>query len=310
MADIPAELTCSRIDCDYHCIFYKLYWRQLSLGKATETNAGAWHSDDAVGVVQTLTLVEHSVEWTKYSRFWSDKTRTIRDATNVVPFALDCHGHGVSVADPTLAHGLDESLSVIYHHYDSRQSSVGEHVMDWLSGSKTKGLEETERMLLEGTRVTAVGEIAIDGDVVVRPPSCGALYIVTTLSHSELMRSFEGKSRWFRFFAVAAGVVGVGLAVVVAERSYRAWRIRSDARRNRERAEERRRHLAAGSVERQERRAAALEPCVVCMENPRECVMLECGHICLCYDCVEQLPTMHCPVCRADVSRIVPTFLS
>lgn len=37
--------------------------------------------------------------------------------------------------------------------------------------------------------------------------------------------------------------------------------------------------------------------CVICFTNPREFILLDCGHICLCQDCLSQLPTKTCPIC-------------
>ena len=42
--------------------------------------------------------------------------------------------------------------------------------------------------------------------------------------------------------------------------------------------------------------------CIVCMENPKEIMMEQCGHVCICRQCAEtmRLPTgrVKCPVCR------------
>ena len=50
----------------------------------------------------------------------------------------------------------------------------------------------------------------------------------------------------------------------------------------------------------------------VCLQNPREVVLLECGHICLCSDCAVEIMRSRpqCPICRADIVRIMPAYLS
>ena len=49
--------------------------------------------------------------------------------------------------------------------------------------------------------------------------------------------------------------------------------------------------------------------CVVCLSNPREVVLLDCGHVCLCADCLQQLQQpISCPVCRERVVRCLPLF--
>lgn len=45
--------------------------------------------------------------------------------------------------------------------------------------------------------------------------------------------------------------------------------------------------------------------CVVCMENPRDALLMPCGHMYTCMDCVKQLRTRSCPICRTSISRCV-----
>ena len=49
--------------------------------------------------------------------------------------------------------------------------------------------------------------------------------------------------------------------------------------------------------------------CVVCMDNPQEVIFLECGHLCCCKVCSEQLHR-ECPICRQYITRIIPVFQS
>jgi len=47
------------------------------------------------------------------------------------------------------------------------------------------------------------------------------------------------------------------------------------------------------------------ELCVICWENPIDCVLLECGHRTICFKCSNlQL----CPICRNPITRAVKTF--
>jgi len=46
-----------------------------------------------------------------------------------------------------------------------------------------------------------------------------------------------------------------------------------------------------------------IQICTVCLVNPREVILMNCGHVCVCADCALQLRGK-CPVCR---SRIVYT---
>jgi hypothetical protein len=53
--------------------------------------------------------------------------------------------------------------------------------------------------------------------------------------------------------------------------------------------------------------------CVVCLDAPRDCVLLPCGHTCLCLACaglaLRQRPGV-CPICRGGVTSYNKIFLS
>jgi len=48
------------------------------------------------------------------------------------------------------------------------------------------------------------------------------------------------------------------------------------------------------------------ELCKICMDNPVDCVMLECGHMCTCTGCGKLMN--ECPICRQYVVRVVKIF--
>jgi hypothetical protein len=47
--------------------------------------------------------------------------------------------------------------------------------------------------------------------------------------------------------------------------------------------------------------------CVVCMENPRDHIMVPCGHYCLCTSCKRQ-ELKACPICRTNCTQIMKVF--
>ena len=56
-------------------------------------------------------------------------------------------------------------------------------------------------------------------------------------------------------------------------------------------------------------------PCVVCLDAPRDCVLLPCGHTCLCLACAGvalRQPGRQgvCPICRGAVTAFNKIFLS
>jgi len=52
--------------------------------------------------------------------------------------------------------------------------------------------------------------------------------------------------------------------------------------------------------------------CTVCLENPREVVLTACGHVCLCTTCADRIRYRdnRCPVCRKDIDKIKPVYIS
>mmetsp|Transcript_41059 Transcript_41059/g.30198 ORF Transcript_41059/g.30198 Transcript_41059/m.30198 type:complete len:122 (-) Transcript_41059:38-403(-) len=52
--------------------------------------------------------------------------------------------------------------------------------------------------------------------------------------------------------------------------------------------------------------------CLVCLCEPRNAIVMPCGHMCVCTTCGNQLIAKKytCPICRGHISSIVPLDLS
>ncbi|XP_072044226.1 mitochondrial ubiquitin ligase activator of NFKB 1-like [Amphiura filiformis] len=48
--------------------------------------------------------------------------------------------------------------------------------------------------------------------------------------------------------------------------------------------------------------------CVVCMSEPRDCVLVDCGHVCVCRDCAQELNPYQCPICRNRILQVMPIY--
>ena len=48
--------------------------------------------------------------------------------------------------------------------------------------------------------------------------------------------------------------------------------------------------------------------CVVCMSEPRDCVLVDCGHICVCTTCAQELIPHQCPICRKRILQVIPVY--
>jgi E3 ubiquitin-protein ligase MUL1 len=118
-----------------------------------------------------------------------------------------------------------------------------------------------------------------------------------------------------KVFLGIACVIGFGLAVYIFRKLYKNWKNRraherlfEEARRARQAAREAAR-FTGWSRDTTNGSNNESQECVVCLNNPREVILLNCGHICLCIDCVEALPQpMQCPVCRQSVERFLNTY--
>lgn len=52
--------------------------------------------------------------------------------------------------------------------------------------------------------------------------------------------------------------------------------------------------------------------CTVCLDNPREVMIKECGHVCMCAECAERIRRgdNRCPVCRINILSIQSVYIS
>uniref|UniRef100_A0A669BNP3 RING-type domain-containing protein n=1 Tax=Oreochromis niloticus TaxID=8128 RepID=A0A669BNP3_ORENI len=48
--------------------------------------------------------------------------------------------------------------------------------------------------------------------------------------------------------------------------------------------------------------------CVICLNQPCICVLLDCGHVCCCHTCYQALPQQYCPICRQRIVRVLPLY--
>lgn len=179
-------------------------------------------------------------------------------------------------------------------------------------------LQETEKMLAVGVPVLGIGKLVMkqrDGDaaqITLNAPDEGRRYIITTSSRSELLRTLRSDARIIRVVLWVLGLSGAGyLAYVV----YRYWKRTRSARRTRRLLDDyrrQRRSEAASTEHRQTDEVAEQQmTCTICLSNPRDVILLDCGHICACGECALRLPEpRRCPICAQSISRILPTYIS
>lgn len=261
---------------------------------------------DITGVVRKTCVSEHIVARTS-GGFWTEKVERIKETYNTVRFALRQGRYKVEVVDPSSANILD--LEVVYDHFEPSVSKLADHVWGFATGIRQRGLQTTEEMLRSGTTLMGIGEISKSADgnsLVLQPPQNGAPFYLTTMSISSLLNTLDDRRRTYKLLSCVFSIIGIVLGGVTL---YRYLKKRQEKRI----AEELRRSLAESRKERRQQvRDTELREdqlCVVCRMNPREIVLIPCGHFCLCEDCSDSIDTS-CPICRSMIIQKAAAYLS
>ncbi|XP_062338020.1 mitochondrial ubiquitin ligase activator of nfkb 1-A [Osmerus eperlanus] len=270
--------------------------------------------EGSVGVVQKLMLREHKLVWNSFARTWTDSERVLHQRVNAVPFSLVGSGQAtVRVLSPLEASGLD--MEIIHEKFHQATYGFTDIIGQYLSGEKPKGQLETEEMLKVGASLTGVGELILDTDraLKLRPPTDGSEYFLSTADFETLRLEQEGQAVVWRVLASVFALAGVAVFLWVGRRYYRSLRVRWDQDRLRREFERLGAGAAgpgsAGTGASQDGAEVPLEnACVICLSQPRSCVLLDCGHVCCCYSCYQALPQPSCPICRQAIKRVVPLY--
>uniref|UniRef100_A0A1B6M0Y3 RING-type E3 ubiquitin transferase n=1 Tax=Graphocephala atropunctata TaxID=36148 RepID=A0A1B6M0Y3_9HEMI len=263
------------------------------------------HVPNTNGVVQKLTTSE-LVMARNSSGFWWDESRPIHQSYNVVPFAIVVGKYVVEVQDVLQADELH--LDTVYNKYDRTIHSLAGNLWSFFFGVRQYGVQTTEEMLKEGTIVTGIGDLIMssDGTRLLTPPSGNKPYFITTQPLSSLLRDFRDKKSLFGWLLIGTG----GLTMVFG--GLLAWRVWSNLKKRKAKQELQKRLDQGRRSRRQNVRDNDLPEalrCVVCQENPKEVILLPCGHLCICEDCSEQINST-CPICRSHIATKAAAFLS
>lgn len=260
-------------------------------------------SPSVTGVLQMLKLKEHSVA-RGLAGFWAEQLKPIHISCNEVPFRLTNGKIGVEIVDGLSAEILD--MDTVYDNYEPSNLSLSDHVLSFFSGVRQRGMQTTEEVLRDGSFITAVGEIELDGNTMRLQPSSMAPMFLTTATRNTLLKKFEEAKSSMLFRVIVCGTISAVLAGLIARKIYKRKKKEWEERKLREKLEQ----------SRAQRRALARQPvfndeqrCVVCVDNPKEVICLPCGHVCLCENCAEKIHSS-CPVCRSDIESKAAAFIS
>ena len=209
--------------------------------------------------------------------------------------------------EPSEATFLIDDLTSTFDKFEPNQSSLLQRMADRIFGDVHEGTHVSEEMLLCDTLLLGIGKLAlVDGKIYLKPPESEYKYIVTQMTKSEVLRRFETKESMFKVLTCITGLIGVGIVFYLAHKHYKEWKLK----REREHFLNEMRNVRNGRANYNENGSTDEDnTCVICLANPREVILLNCGHICACAECVVALPTpMVCPVCRQNVERYLPVY--
>ncbi|KAG9343172.1 hypothetical protein JZ751_014149 [Albula glossodonta] len=259
--------------------------------------------EGTVGVVQKLVLKEHKLVWNSLARAWTDSERVLHERISSVPFNLvGTKKAAVRVLCPLEASGLDPEIV----HEKFHQVSYGftDIIGQYLSGEKPKGQLETEEMVKVGATLTGVGELILDTDRILklRPPTNGSTFFLTPTDYDTMRSEQESQATVWQVLASLCALAGVAVMLWAARRYYHHLQ----ARRERDRLRREFKRMAAGGDD--EEAEVPANACIICMSEPRNCALLDCGHVCCCFSCFQALPHPTCPVCRQPIKRVVPLY--
>ena len=182
-----------------------------------------------------------------------------------------------------------------------------------IANEQVRGIETNETMLLTDTQLTAFGKLERLPSNELRlsePTKSGTRYIITSLNRLDLIEELDTSAKTMRVWLWVLGALGVGLAAYCGYKLFKSYA----ERRRLERLKEEAKQLRLKQMQRARDTSGVQQPeqqsscCVVCLTNPREIVLIECGHVCLCLECLERMPTRTCPVCRQEFTSYVPCY--
>ncbi|XP_068196938.1 mitochondrial ubiquitin ligase activator of nfkb 1-A [Antennarius striatus] len=264
---------------------------------------------EIVGVLQKFKLREHRLVWNSFTQTWLDNERVLHERVNTVPFGLvGSDETTVRVLCPLQASG--EHLEMTHEKFHQVNYGLGDIVGQYLSGVKLKGQLETEEMLKVGTALTGIGELILDSDgsLFLQPSSNGSEYFLTIVDFDTLRGEQESKAFGWKVLSIVFALAGAAVFLWVGRRYYYQLKVRWEQERERREFERLRGEVPRASVRGRGAEEHEDNVCVICLDQPRDCILLECGHVCCCYRCYQALRHRWCPICRQNISRVIPLY--
>ncbi|EEB19160.1 conserved hypothetical protein [Pediculus humanus corporis] len=260
------------------------------------------------GVIQKLSIRDMSFREAHQDFGLTENQRTINEIFNSIPFALTSRRGDVEVEviDALAAEILD--LEVVSDRFDPSNLGFMDHMWGFFTGIRKRGLQTIEEILKEGAYITAVGEVQKDGGSLrIQPPTDGTPFFISTMPVNSLVRRLDEKVKYYGWISFGFGVLGIFLFGTLIRKYFKKhneW-LKKEAERKRLESTRKERRKNVRNTE----DLPMDKLCVVCQSNPKEVILLPCGHVCLCEDCSEQI-TNFCPVCKSLIENKNPAYIS
>lgn len=264
------------------------------------------------GVIREKITIERKVKWNPFLGIWGSANNDLLQTVNSVPFALCGKTFNlfkkkvsVEVVEPLTAQEL--VIPTVYDKFQCHHDSIGDAVFGVFRGEKTLGIQEIERLLCENETLTAVGKLVIENNKLkIKPPEEDLTYFLTPLSLESLISKVNFTTKVFKVISIVLGTVSLAFFIYFTRLAFVEIKQRIVRQREKKKWEEERR-LRRMADKSRKAHDINMPKCIVCLDNPIEIILLECGHLCLCYDCSEHIRNL-CPVCRNPIARTVSAF--
>ncbi len=182
------------------------------------------------------------------------------------------------------------------------------------------GIEVTEKMLKNGTFLYAYGRLEKLSDssyYLSRPLDSDYPFILTKQDRQLVINDLKTSCSALKVCLLIFGSIGLiagAYCLYKQYKNYKEKKLHEEMTKNLriERLKSQRQRLQNYDSERDNSNSDNNnidQTCVLCLVNPREIVLLECGHFCLCIDCLDRLPNKNCPICRQTYQSFARCYI-
>ena len=223
----------------------------------------------------------------------------------------------IQIVDGLNADRLD--MATVKDEFTPASLSLSAWLGGWVAGQQLKGTQEIEEMVIDGSLMTAVGELVVnsDGTIYLRSPTSSEKYpfILSNLSFNALLDTYETLISVCKWSLFLFGGVGAVIGYIMIRRWLRLRYGRHNVTEEDDILRDLQQSRPVMSDDDDNEELEDWQRCVVCLVNHREVIVLPCGHVCLCADCMilingQNLLHRNCPMCRQRIVQIARAFVS